>query len=73
MRKPSLLLFPLLLLPPALFPSVKGRAEQGDVIRTVKVGELTRRYEYHRPATADATKALPVVIAFHGGAAIHRA
>jgi polyhydroxybutyrate depolymerase len=51
----------------ALVISRRASAESGDVLRTVKVGDLERRYEYHRPVKIETTKALPVLIAFHGG------
>jgi len=39
----------------------------GDHTRSVKVGELSRRYQIHVPGRYDSTKATPVIIAFHGG------
>lgn len=39
----------------------------GDHTRAVKAGERQRRYLVHVPPGYDATKATPVVIAFHGG------
>lgn len=45
----------------------KAAAQSGDVLRTVNIGDLDRQYEFHRPGRIETTKALPVVIAFHGG------
>jgi polyhydroxybutyrate depolymerase len=45
----------------------KASAQSGDVLRTLNIGDLNRRYEFHRPSRIETTKALPVVIAFHGG------
>jgi len=39
----------------------------GDHTRTVKVGDLQRRYQVHVPGKYESSKATPVVIAFHGG------
>lgn len=39
----------------------------GDHTRSIRVGELQRRYRVHIPAKHDAAKPTPVVIAFHGG------
>lgn len=39
----------------------------GNHTRTIKVGDLDRRYRVHIPKGYDARKAVPVVIAFHGG------
>lgn len=39
----------------------------GDHVRTVSVGTLQRSYLVHLPATYDARKRTPVVVAFHGG------
>lgn len=44
-----------------------GKIGAGDHTRTVSVGDLPRRYLVHVPANYDATKATPVIIAFHGG------
>lgn len=44
-----------------------GQPTVTDQTRTVTVGALPRRYRIHMPARYDAAKALPVVIAFHGG------
>jgi polyhydroxybutyrate depolymerase len=39
----------------------------GDHARSLKVGELDRRYLVHVPAKYDAKRPTPVVLAFHGG------
>lgn len=67
MKKSFLLLSTFLLALGLLAISRRASAQNGDVLRTVKVGELERRYEFHRPASVDVAKALAVVIAFHGG------
>lgn len=41
----------------------------GDHVRTVRVGALERSYLVHLPATYDAQRPTPVVVAFHGGGA----
>lgn len=49
-------------------PTVMAEAlGAGDHTRTVKVSELNRRYQIHVPGRYDSTKAMPVIIAFHGG------
>ncbi|MBM4156159.1 MAG: hypothetical protein FJ221_14210 [Lentisphaerae bacterium] len=48
-------------------PNTEGGLHHGDHTRTVKVGNLQRRYLVHVPPGYDAAKATPVVIAFHGG------
>jgi polyhydroxybutyrate depolymerase len=44
---------------------VKLRA--GDYTRTLRVGDLERRYRIYIPAKYNATKPTPVVVVFHGG------
>lgn len=39
----------------------------GEHVRTVRVGDLQRRYRVHVPERYDATKPTPVVVVFHGG------
>lgn len=39
----------------------------GDHARTLTVGDLKRSYLVHVPKSYDGTKAIPVVLAFHGG------
>ncbi len=58
-----MLMFTLL----ALVVSRRASADSGDVPRVVKVGDMQRRYEFYRSDKIDKAKALPVVIAFHGG------
>lgn len=52
---------------PAPGASATGKVGPGDHMRTVTVGEMSRRYEVHVPASYDAAKPTPVIIAFHGG------
>ncbi len=47
--------------------SALDKLTPGEHTRRVAVGEVERRYRVHVPAGYDATKATPVVIAFHGG------
>jgi polyhydroxybutyrate depolymerase len=69
--KSSRILEVLILLAACFFgikPNVMAEAlGAGDHSRTVKVGELSRRYQIHVPGRYDSTKAMPVIIAFHGG------
>ncbi len=44
-----------------------GKLGPGDHTRTIKVGELERRYRIYIPAKYDAAKATPVIVVFHGG------
>lgn len=44
-----------------------GKLVQGDSLRTVKVGDLQRRYRVHVPKSYDASSPAPVIIGFHGG------
>jgi poly(3-hydroxybutyrate) depolymerase len=44
-----------------------GKLTVGDSIRTVKVGDLTRRFLVHVPPKYDGSQAIALVIAFHGG------
>ena len=39
----------------------------GDEVRTVRVGDLERRYRIYIPKSYDATKPTPVVVVYHGG------
>jgi polyhydroxybutyrate depolymerase len=47
--------------------ATEGKLGPGDHTRTVKVGDLLRRYRVHVPPKSAAAQATPVVIAFHGG------
>jgi len=44
-----------------------GKLTAGDHTRTVRVGELDRRYRIYIPAKYDATRPTPVIVTFHGG------
>lgn len=51
-------------------PADRGDREQlraGDSTRTVRVGDLERRYRVFVPTTYDASKPSPVVVVYHGG------
>jgi len=43
------------------------RLSVGENTRTIKVGDLERRYRVYVPKKVDLNKPLPVVVAFHGG------
>lgn len=47
--------------------SDEGELTAGDHTRTLRVGDLERRYRIYIPAKYDATKPTPVVVVFHGG------
>jgi polyhydroxybutyrate depolymerase len=59
----------VMLLAACLFTSITfaDTLAAGDHTRSIRVGELQRRYRVHIPAKYDATKPTPVIIAFHGG------
>jgi polyhydroxybutyrate depolymerase len=44
-----------------------GKLTAGDHTRTLRVGELERRYRAYIPKKYDASKATPVIVVFHGG------
>ena len=44
-----------------------GKLTPGDHTRTLRVGELERRYRVYVPKNYDASKAAPVVVVYHGG------
>ena len=44
-----------------------GKLSPGDNTRTLRVGELERRYRIYIPKKYDATEATPVIVVFHGG------
>ena len=44
-----------------------GKLTAGDHMRTLRVGELERRYRVYIPKKCDASKATPVIVVFHGG------
>ena len=44
-----------------------GNLTAGDHTRTLRVGELERRYRAYIPKKYDASKATPVIVVFHGG------
>jgi polyhydroxybutyrate depolymerase len=44
-----------------------GKLTAGDHTRTLRVGELERRYRVYIPKKYDASKATPVIVVFHGG------
>lgn len=47
--------------------SDQGELKAGDYTRTLRVGDLERRYRIYIPAKYDATKLTSVVVVFHGG------
>jgi poly(3-hydroxybutyrate) depolymerase len=47
--------------------AASGKLVHGDSIRTLKVGDLQRRFLVHVPASYQADQLAPLVIAFHGG------
>jgi polyhydroxybutyrate depolymerase len=49
------------------FASGDGKLTAGDHTRTVRVGDLERRYRIYIPKSYDATKPTPVVLVYHGG------
>ncbi len=49
------------------FPDSPKAVRPGDHDFTLEIGGLKRRYIVHVPSAYDGTKALPVVIMFHGG------
>ena len=44
-----------------------GKLTVGDSLRIINVGDGERRYQVHVPKSYDATRATPVIVAFHGG------
>jgi poly(3-hydroxybutyrate) depolymerase len=44
-----------------------GKISAGDVMRSIDVGKVRRRYLLHVPKSYDAKQPTPLVIAFHGG------
>ncbi|NBO94204.1 MAG: hypothetical protein EBV06_18125, partial [Planctomycetia bacterium] len=44
-----------------------GKLNAGDHTRSVRVGELERRYRIYIPKKYDTSKATPVIVVFHGG------
>ena len=44
-----------------------GKLTAGDHTRTLRVGELERRYRVYIPKKYDASNAAPVVVVYHGG------
>jgi polyhydroxybutyrate depolymerase len=49
------------------FTSGDGKLTAGDHTRTVRVGDLERRYRIYIPKSYDATIPTPVVVVYHGG------
>ncbi len=47
--------------------SDEAKLRAGDYTRTLRVGELDRRYRVYIPKKYDANKATPVVVVYHGG------
>jgi len=45
----------------------RERLQPGDHARTIQVGDAERRYRVYVPNAYDEKKAIPVVVAFHGG------
>lgn len=60
-RIPTLVLFSL-----ALVTVAARQVNRGTLKRTMRVGNITRSYLLHMPASTEETK-LPVVLVFHGG------
>lgn len=52
---------------PAPAPPASDKLVPGDHIRTVRVGDLDRRYLVHVPASYDPKTPAPVVLIYHGG------
>lgn len=48
-------------------PGAAGRAGPGDYERTLRLGELERRYQLHVPPSYDGRSPMPLVLNFHGG------
>ena len=62
-----LLLALLPLTPASSAPPSPAPLPPGDHTRTLRVGDLTRRYLLHVPARYTGTQPTPVIIAYHGG------
>lgn len=45
----------------------EGKLRAGDFTRTLRVGDLERRYRIYIPKNYDRNKATPVVVVYHGG------
>ncbi len=52
---------------PSADKTADGRLVPGDHTRTLRVGELERRYRIYIPKKCDANKATAVVVVYHGG------
>jgi polyhydroxybutyrate depolymerase len=51
----------------ACLAAAQGQLQPGDHTRSLEVDKRTRSYLVHFPKSYDGTKAVPVVLAFHGG------